>query len=65
VTCCGFVNIGKQSFIGAGATIRPGTAEKYLIVGERSVLGMGSTLINDLPKSSVYVGTPARRLNKK
>lgn len=51
----GGVRVGCCSYIGAGASVRNGVR-----IGERSLLGMNSTLLQDMPSDAVYVGSPAR-----
>lgn len=55
----GNVRVGRCAFIGAGATIRNG-----LHVGSDALLGMNSTLLEDLPEGAVYAGSPARPVQK-
>lgn len=51
----GAINIGQYSFVGIGGVIIQG-----LEIGKHCILGAGSTLLEDLPDSSVAVGTPAK-----
>lgn len=53
----GGVHVGRCAYVGAGAAVRNG-----LRLGERSLLGMNSTLTRDLPAGAVYAGSPARPL---
>ena len=56
---CGHVTTGESAFIGGGATIKPGTR-----VGARTTIGTGAVLIRDADPDSVYIGNPARKLEK-
>jgi len=57
------VSIGERCWIGGQATICPGVT-----IGDRSVIGAGSVVVNDIPADSLAVGNPAkviRKLNQK
>ena len=56
---CGHVTTGECAFIGGGATIKPGTRG-----GARTTIGTGAVLIRDADPDSVYIGNPARKLEK-
>jgi sugar O-acyltransferase (sialic acid O-acetyltransferase NeuD family) len=56
---CGRVETGPEVFIGGGATIKPGTT-----VGARTTIGTGAVLVKDADPDSVYVGNPARKLDR-
>lgn len=47
--------IKKGAKIGAGAVLLP-----YVIIGEKSLIGAGSVVVNDIPPESVAVGNPAK-----
>ena len=49
------VKIGKEAIICANATLLPG-----IRIGERSVVGAGSVVTEDVPQDSVVLGNPAR-----
>jgi len=49
------VVIGKNVWIGANSVILPG-----LKIGDNSVIGAGSTIIEDVPAYSVVAGNPAK-----
>jgi len=53
------VVIGKNVWIGANSVILPG-----LKVGDNSIIGAGSTIIEDVPPYSVAVGNPAKIIRK-
>jgi len=54
---CGEVIIGKGTFIGANSTIING-----IKIGDNVIIGAGSTVIRDIPKNTVFVGCPARKI---
>jgi len=49
------IRIGHDVWIGGGAIILPGVT-----IGDRSVIGAGSIVVDDVPSASVVVGNPAR-----
>jgi len=59
VTCCGNTEIKEGAFIGAGSIIKQGTKSKPRYIGVNSKLGMGSSLLTDLPDNKTYAGNPA------
>jgi len=57
VHLAGNVRVMRGAFLGIGAVVIPSKT-----IGERTVVGAGSTVISDLPAGVVAVGTPARTL---
>jgi len=53
------VVIGKNVWIGASSVILPGVK-----IGDNSIIGAGSTIIEDVPSYSVAVGNPAKIIRK-
>lgn len=51
------VTLGEYVWVGRGATIMKGVT-----VGDRSVVGAGSVVLNDVPPDSLAMGSPARVL---
>lgn len=49
------VIIGSDVWIGYGATVLSGVT-----IGDSSVIGAGSVVVNDIPVNSIAVGNPAR-----
>lgn len=55
----GRVTIGERCFLGLGAVVRDGIA-----LGPRCFIGAGAVVLADTEPDGVYVGNPARRLDK-
>lgn len=59
-SCLGNVRIGDGVFVGAGAVIRNGSADRRLTIGEGAVIGMGAVVTADVPAGAEVIGNPAR-----
>jgi sugar O-acyltransferase (sialic acid O-acetyltransferase NeuD family) len=57
VTVLGYVDIGRNAFVGGGTTMAPRVG-----IGESAIVGAGSVVIRDVPAGRVYAGNPAREL---
>ena len=55
----GNVNIGQQTFVGANAVIKQGVK-----VGHNVTIGAGAVVIEDIADHSIFVGNPAKPINK-
>ena len=55
VITCKPVNIGKNAWIGAGATILPGVT-----VGDNAVVGAASVVAKDVAPDTIVAGNPAK-----
>ncbi|MDT0213256.1 NeuD/PglB/VioB family sugar acetyltransferase [Rothia sp. ARF10] len=53
----GGVRVRAEAYLGMSSAVRQG-----ITVGYAATLGMGATLLEDLPDGETWVGTPARRL---
>lgn len=53
------VRIGKNVWIGGGATILPGVT-----IGDNSIVGAGAVVVKDVEADTIVVGNPARPLRK-
>lgn len=61
----GNVVIEDHVYVGTGAIIRQGTAEKPLVLGRGCVIGMGAVVTKDVAPGVTVVGNPARPLEAK
>ena len=59
VSLGGDVRLGRASYLGMNSSVR-----EHCVVGDNTVLGMGSALLQDLPDDQTWVGTPARPINR-
>ena len=59
VCISGCVEVGPSCYLGTNSTLI-----SYCKVGARSLIGMGSVVLKDVPENSVMVGNPARFLRK-
>ena len=57
VALSGGVSVGETAYLGSGALVREG-----LSIGAGALIGMGAVVLDHVPPSEVWVGTPARRL---
>ncbi|WP_127360102.1 acetyltransferase [Actinacidiphila soli] len=55
----GGARLEQGAYMGSGALLREGTA-----VGAWSLIGMGSTVLGDVPPGEIWAGSPARRLRE-
>ena len=62
VSVNGRTRIGDDVFIGTGATLLPGSAVKYLTIGEGAIIGAGAVVTRDVAPHTTVVGVPAREL---
>lgn len=55
----GSVKIGRSCFIGSNSCSR-----EYISIGDCSIIGMGSVILNDISENSVIVGNPGKFVKK-
>lgn len=60
VSCNGWVEIGDDVFVGAGAVIRNGKRDQRLTIGNGAVIGMGAVIVSDVPPGAIMLGNPAK-----
>ena len=56
----GNVSVGERTFIGANSVIRQGVT-----IGKDIIIGAGAVVTKDLTESGVYVGSPAKKFERK
>jgi sugar O-acyltransferase (sialic acid O-acetyltransferase NeuD family) len=61
----GHVAVGKEVWVGVGASITNGTAGKPLIIGDRATIGAGACVTNDVPSGQIVIGVPARPIERR
>lgn len=59
VITCKPVHIGKNAWIGAGATILPGVT-----IGDNVVVGAASVVTKDVPADTIAAGNPAKFIKR-
>ncbi|UOE80909.1 acetyltransferase [Vibrio splendidus] len=59
VNLAGGVEVGKNTWIGIGSQVK-----QLVVIGFDSVVGAGSTVINNVPNCKTVVGSPAHELIK-
>lgn len=59
VITCKPVHIGKNAWIGAGATILPGVT-----IGNNAVVGAASVVTKDVPADTIVAGNPAKFIKR-
>ena len=60
---CGNVVLGPCSYIGAGATVLPGSRECKMHIGQEAVVGAGAVVTKNIPRGVTVVGIPASKMN--
>lgn len=59
VSCNGWVEIGDEAYVGAGAVVRNGSPFQRLKIGAGAVIGMGAIVTGDVAPGAIVVGNPA------
>lgn len=62
VMCNGNVVIEDYAYIGTGAVIKQGSANKPTVIGRGAIVGMGAVVTKTVPPGVTVVGNPARPL---
>jgi sugar O-acyltransferase (sialic acid O-acetyltransferase NeuD family) len=59
VSVNGWIEIGDDVFIGAGAVIRNGAPDRRLKIGRGATVAMGAVVTKDVPEGATVMGVPA------
>jgi sugar O-acyltransferase (sialic acid O-acetyltransferase NeuD family) len=62
VSCNGNVHIEDGAYIGTGAMIRQGTADRPTVIGAGATIGMGAVVTQDVPPGATLIGNSSRLL---
>lgn len=60
----GWVHFGERVYVGTGAVIINGTAERPLTIGNDAVIGAAACVTKSIPAGVTAVGIPAKPLNR-
>ena len=63
-TVSGHVVIEEGAFIGAGAIITNGSAQRPMVIGKGSTVGAGSCVTKNVPPGATVSGNPARSMRE-
>ncbi len=58
-TLCGKVNIGNMVWVGASAAVK-----ENLTITDNSIIGIGSIVVKNITKPGIYIGCPAKIVEK-
>jgi sugar O-acyltransferase (sialic acid O-acetyltransferase NeuD family) len=65
VHIAGWVSLGKRVFLGTGAIVINGSADRRLTIGDDAVIGAGACVTEDVAPGSTVVGVPAVPVERK
>ncbi|MDQ0346229.1 acetyltransferase [Ancylobacter vacuolatus] len=60
VHLAGHVHVGEGVWIGVGASIRNGSPDRPLMIGDGAFIAAGACVVGDVPAGAVVAGVPAR-----
>jgi sugar O-acyltransferase (sialic acid O-acetyltransferase NeuD family) len=64
VSCNGGVIVEDHAYIGTGAVLRQGTADRPIVIGAGAIVGMGAVVTRSVPPGTTVAGNPAAPLRK-
>ena len=65
VNCGGGVMIKSESFIGMGAAIKQSRNKKPMVIGQNSIIGMGTNVLESVGDGKIFVGNPGKEMKTK
>lgn len=65
VRVAGNVTIGTSVWLGVGCTIKNGTPQSPLRIGDNVVIGASACVVNDIDAGNVAIGIPAKQKSRK
>lgn len=60
VSLNGRIRVQDNVYVGSDATFLPGTADRFLTIGEGAIIGAGAVVTKDVSPGAVMVGSPAK-----
>ena len=64
VHCNGSVVVEDYAYVGTGAVLRQGSADRPLVIGKGAVVGMGAVVTKSVAPFTTVVGNPAVEMRK-
>ncbi len=61
----GFVTIEREAYLGTGAVVINGTAERRLVIGAGAIIGAGAVVTRNVESGTTVVGSPAKPIAAK
>lgn len=65
VHIAGWVTLGRRVFLGTGANVINGSAERKLHIGDGAIVGAGACVIADVAAGETVVGVPAAPVRRR
>lgn len=64
VSVAGNVHIGRGTWVGVGATIKNGSPDSPLVVGDWCIIGAGACVVSDVEPGLLVAGVPAKPMKR-